>query len=269
VTKTVTAFYHDPPLWVGEDPTDRCAQPPTVDFNRFNREVLRKALGPGLEMWVSVEGVFTFDFSAWPPGRRPRNDDNTPAGDFDAQADAAIKRTYVMNAYLTFFYTQLILKEKYGVDRLVVTPDLEIALNFGEGEGQAFGNSRVAHLATSRLVNTYDPRDSPIFDERLRERRGVVAVSTAASAAEDLANLISHENEEDILLLDLYLRATKAYQDHNHSLSLITYWAIIEKLMAVAENGSMTLGLLQRQLCVSCCPLQATFRKKRTLTWRQ
>jgi hypothetical protein len=39
-------------------------------------------------------------------------------------------------------------------------------------------------------------------------------------------------NQEDgVLLVDLFLRASKAHQDHNYSAALIGFWAVSEKLL--------------------------------------
>ena len=42
---------------------------------------------------------------------------------------------------------------------------------------------------------------------------------------------MTNHRDEGVLLVDLFLRASKAYQDHDHSLSHIKNWTIIERLI--------------------------------------
>jgi hypothetical protein len=89
--KPVTAFYHDPPIWVGESPVDHEAQPPSVSFNKFNNEVVRHTFEGGIELRVSVEGLFAFDFTNWAPAHIRDNKPNM-VPNIDAMVDAAINR---------------------------------------------------------------------------------------------------------------------------------------------------------------------------------
>src|SRR5690349_14994796 len=95
--RLIASFYHDPPLWVGERPVrdtvDDEGQPPTVNFELFNKEVTRRKLDGRLELRVSVDGLFAFDFVNWPPAYMPNNVPS-PISDFDAMADEAINKTH-------------------------------------------------------------------------------------------------------------------------------------------------------------------------------
>jgi hypothetical protein len=63
-------------------------------------------------------------------------------------------------------------------------------------------------------------------------RFGPIPASATQRAADDLSNVIVG-GLEDVLLLDLFLRGSKAFYDHNYSLSLITHWTVAEKLLNV------------------------------------
>lgn len=226
--KLFGGFYHDPPIWVGERPVDDEAQPPSVNFQKFNNEVARQTLASGLELRVSVEGFFAFDFTNWTPAHIPNNEPNT-IPDFDVMVDAAINQTYIMNAYLAFFYTRIYLEDNLAIAPMVVTPELLIPMNRLEtDDGLSLGNYRVTHLAMSRFESAYAL--PPLMDPRIRMRFGPISASVVQHAADDLSNVIAG-GPEDILLLDLFLRGSKAYYDHNYSLSLITHWTVAEKLI--------------------------------------
>lgn len=226
--RSTFAIYHDPPLWIGSSPVN-WEQPVSVDFDSFNNEVVRRTLAGGIKLRVSVEGMISFDFAAWLPGRRPPME-NGIMHDMEGAANAAISRTYVMNAYLAFFYSRRILEERHGTERMVVTPELVIPVDqLDTLGGSSFNNARVTELVMSRHPTTY----GPLGVMRLMHRDGPVPATVAEHAADDLANLMSQNTVEDIFLVDLFLRASKAYQDHNFSLSVITYWAVVEKLINV------------------------------------
>ncbi|MFJ8965852.1 hypothetical protein ACIRG5_41330 [Lentzea sp. NPDC102401] len=232
--RSIFAFYHDPPIWIETSPVSLEQNPPTVNFDAFNTEVARRTIAGGVQVRVSVEGFFVFDFQAWPPGHRLEWVDGTRPPSFEAMADAAVNRTYVMNAFNVFFYSRLIEAAHATTDRMVVTPELLISSESLDTEdGQSFGNTRVSHLAMSRYVSTYNPVRPYGFDDRIHHRFPVVPKAVVESAIDDLSDLMGRGEKEDIYLLDLFLRASKAYQDHNHSLSVITYWAVIERLVNV------------------------------------
>lgn len=228
--RLVAGFYHDPPLWVGERPVNDDTEPPTVNFAMFNNKVARQTLAGGLEFRVSVEGFFAFDFTNWSPAHIPNNMLNT-IPDFDVMVNAAINQTYVMNAYLAFFYTKVYLEDNLAITPMVVTPELLIPMNRLEtDDGRSLGNYRVAHLAMSRFESTY--AFPPIVDPRIAMRLGPIPASVAHHAADDLSAAVA-QGPDDILLLDLFLRGSKAYFDHNYSLSLVTHWTVAEKLINI------------------------------------
>ena len=229
--RTIVAFYHDPPLWVGTNPVDR-ANGMRLDLELLNQEVFRRKLSCGIELRVSIEGIFAFDFTDWTPGRRPSQD--LIDADFDELANAAVNRTYAMNAFLSFLYTRRAVHDKFSHGRMVVTPELEITTDNIDMEGaQGFGNNRVSHLALSRFISTYSMTSPPAFDSRILSRNVPISETAVTHAAEDFSTVVSRGGLQDVLLLDLFLRASKAFQDHNYSLSIINYWAVIEKLIGI------------------------------------
>lgn len=226
MTRNVTGFYHDPPLWLVESPVERTtAGVGQVLFDRLDHEVLQRTdLAGGLALRATVEGLFAFDFSNMPN----YTISDGPNTDFEIVAERYVQRTRIMNAYLAFFYTQQVSVDKWSQARMVVTPELAIPMS---NTGQGFGNQRVAHLALSRIPSTYSPAMPGPFDSRINMRGQPISLAVVQNAADDLSALISTHGDDGVMLVDLYLRATKAFQDHNHSLCVITAWAIVERII--------------------------------------
>ncbi|WP_124712549.1 hypothetical protein [Mycolicibacterium nivoides] len=230
MARTVTGFYLDPPLFIHEVPFDEARR--LALFDRFALVAFRSQVAQGIEMNATIDGQFGFDFSEVVKsslGAEPADHD-----DFDALAESVVARTNVMNAFLAFFYTRLITVEQRGVERMVVTPDMTIAMDNLDGtSGAGFGNPRVSHLVMSRYPGTYMIGPPADFDSRLSHRvqSPAVALDCLQAAVDDLSRLIENDDDEGVVIVDLFLRAAKAYQDHNHSLSLISYWTIIERLI--------------------------------------
>ena len=75
----------------------------------------------------------------------------------------------------------------------------------------------------------------PYFaDLRIGRRSYVVRTDFIDHATDRLADLIDRGGPDGLLLADLFLRASKAHQDHNHSMAFIDYWAVIERLLQEA-----------------------------------
>jgi hypothetical protein len=232
---TAAGFYHDPPLWVGTVPVDFSSKPPAVDVSQFRKPAFRKVLENGIEIKVTVEGIFAFDFKHWPraalipspPDRRMPFENMPP---FEELASIVLERTLVMNAFLAFMYARELKLGRFARQIMTVTPELLISMsNIDTISG--LGNTRVSqlYLLASQAQNTSDT-SYLYFDERIRGRYGT-ATKIVEMAADDLARLMKTYPEDGVLIADLMLRAGKAGQDHNYSAALITYWAIIEKML--------------------------------------
>lgn len=225
MTRNVTGFYHDPPIFVGECPVDEGTG--EADFDRFSKEIVRTTLGGGIEMWATVEGFFVFDFSGNTDCALP--DDADTHNNFSLVAEKMVRRTRIMNAFLAFFYTQQVRIDNWTLNRLVVTPELTVGITEGR---LSFGNQRVGDLYSSRIESTYIPSLHHSVDSRIHPRAGdAVSVEVVQSSAVDLSTLITEHGDDGVILVDLYLRASRAFQEYNHNLSLITYWTIAERII--------------------------------------
>ncbi|MEV0670445.1 hypothetical protein [Mycobacterium sp. NPDC050441] len=229
MNRNITGFYHDPPLFLVKNPIgeDRLS----VDFSTFSDEAYREKIAHGLDIMATVEGLIAFDFSDLREYTWENADDNSP-NSFDNQAEVVVRRTRAMNAFVAFLYTQEIINAKYARERMVITPDLTIPMDkLDPKASKSFSSQRVSHLSMSSYPDTYRPAIPYPFDSRLSTRGAPVSADVVKDAADDLNRLIAEHGSEGVLLVDLFLRASKAFQDHDHSLSLINSWTVIERLL--------------------------------------
>lgn len=205
MTRNMTGFYHDPPLFLHEVPFESGVQ--RVLFERFTQRVIRCPLAHGLYMNATVQGLFGFDFSAVTEtglGATPVDDE------FEAWAESVVARTNVMNAFLAFFYSRLISVDGRVVDRMIVTPDLTVPMDYIDRYSSVrTSNAHVSHLVSSGIHGTYLMGLPPSGDSRLVTRLQEPAVTSKCleAAAADLALLVEKHGEEGVVILDLFLRA--------------------------------------------------------------
>lgn len=226
----VAGFYHDPPIWVGESPIQPSSGPltlqidvsgggvePNIPFDRFADEVVRTTLTNGLEVSATLDGEFTFDFSAVPSCAYIESDNRG----FSVIAETKIRRIRFMNAYLAFLYTREILAENCSRERMLVTMNL-IFTKASKAPHMMFGPMLASRYPEINKISSF---------MAVTGRTGFVSTEIVTSAASDLSNLIENHGDDGVMLVDLYLRATHAFQEHNHSLSLVNYWTIIERMI--------------------------------------
>lgn len=224
----VAGFYHDPPIWADKSPMDP-SDPSKIPFDAFRDEVFHTTLNSAVEVNVTREGLFAFSFRGWPDGHiPPKVEGESPP--FERIAGVLFKRRLVMNTFLAFLYTNLLKAGKEVPGPLVITPDVTIAFDEFIGEGMAFGNDRVTALALSSYESTYRSNLPPFMDGRLQSRSVTVGRSVLENTSFDASEFMASHGGR-LILADLFLRTTLAYQEHNHSLSLITSWAIVENLL--------------------------------------
>ncbi len=225
--RQVNGIYHDPPIWVGPRVID-FAKDDRQSLRRLREEVFRGQIGDAIELMVTREGLFAFDFEKWAPGHMPATVD-TP---FEKMAATFLNRTLVINSFLAFLYTWCLVEYHRLVDRMVATPELLIAMDkLADDSSMGFGNQRVGHLVMSSFESTYLP-DRPVsFDDRLSFRQFELPPEGIAQVVANLAQLLDEHGLPGLLLVDLFLRASKSLQDHNYAAALINYWAVSERLI--------------------------------------
>lgn len=228
-TPNIWGFYHDPPLWVGERPEELYREVVRPEaFHAMRDEIVRRTIAGQIEFRATREGLFAFDFTDWPPGLQPR--EQTP-GFGVHRIEVILNRTLVMNAFLALLYTEQLRRPEPQPDRMLVTPEQLLSFLTIEQPPVFFGNVNIARLAMSRGPSTYASGEPSIGDFRMLARYYTLSREVIEAAASALERFVLPDDTEELLLADLFLRATKACQDHNYSVALITNWAVAEKLL--------------------------------------
>jgi hypothetical protein len=228
--RSAAGFYHDPPLWFVSSAYDFLHPPEAIDFDAFRGLVALQSLANGIEVKVTREGLVGFSFAAWPPAALPVAAVGSGTT-FEEQVEAIVRRTQVMNSFLAFLYTNEITLQRHLRRRMVVTPELVISMEGLDDSGRGFGNTTAAHLAMSSFPSTYQQGSAGLMDDRLRRPGPPVPLAVVEKTLADLSTLMADHETDGVQLVDLFLRASKAHQDHNYSAALINYWAISEKLL--------------------------------------
>ncbi|MBF6216249.1 hypothetical protein IU469_32235 [Nocardia puris] len=167
---------------------------------------------------------------------------------FEDDANAVIQRTYIINAYLALLYTHELKTRRLSLERMVITPELTLSLDsIDDTTNMGFGNQRVSYLATAKFPSSYQVGLPFGLDDRISMRGPAISHEAVDGAAENLSQVMIEHGAEGVLLLDLFLRGSKAYQDHNHNFSLINCWTITERLLndlwtMMQENIKSTHG---------------------------
>jgi len=229
--RQVSGIYHDPPIWVGARVIDFARDDRQV-LKRLREEVFRGEIGDVIELMVTREGLFAFDFEKWTPGRMPADGKDGAPVPFEKMAETQLNRTLVINSFLALLYTWCLVEQRHLVDRMVATPELLISMDkLSDDSAMGFGNQRVSHLALSSFESTY-LRDRPIgFDDRLTFRNFELPVEAISHVVASLSQLLDNRGLDGLLLVDIFLRASKSFQDHNCPAALIDYWAVCERLI--------------------------------------
>lgn len=158
--RNLAALYHDPPLWVDDAPAGiEMVHPSPESFGSMRDEIVRRPVGSHLELRVTREGLFVFDFSQLAEAALPPLTDGTGPRriTFGEDARKILTRTLAMNALLAFLYTAELRISRFSGDRMIVTPELTISMSNVDSQDMGFGNQSVSHLATSSYPLTYNP----------------------------------------------------------------------------------------------------------------
>jgi hypothetical protein len=219
-------YYHWPAVWVKEPPASSGAR---LEVSQLGDEVFHTRLPVGIELSVSRDGLFAFDFSDWPPGCAlpPAHGPN-----FEALAQLILRRVAVLNTHLACLYAAAAHAE-CGIPRVMLVSPSDL-ISFKKlndpASGKAFGDERVAALVQARYPSTYAYKDATAADRRVN--RFVVLKIEAVEESCDLLNtILEHPGDHTLDLTNLYAHGCKAFVDHDYSLCLTIAWTISEKLL--------------------------------------
>jgi hypothetical protein len=172
--------------------------------------------------------MFVFDLASWPP---ENGIPEAPPPSIEFAAGVMLRRAAVLNARLVCLYTAISRRQNYCHNKMVVSPDNLITFESFDKGGFGSIDPRTTWLALSRFPTTYAAGLPIDFDPRLFTRMFVIELATLDESFELLDGVLRHPDSDPLFLADLHLRSCKAFEEHYYSLSLVTAWTIVEKLL--------------------------------------
>jgi len=225
---TIWGFYHDPPAWIESEPRGLEEDPvPKSTFDAMREEVLRIRVSDRLAFRATREGLFAFDFSNWPEMLLPNELDQHF---FEDQVSSKLAQVSIMNAFLAFVYS-FEYKERTAMRmRMVVAPDDLVWFPRLDARPMML-KIRLSSLIESGDPGTYNPGKPVRTDPRLLLRTQTIPVAIIEKAIAALGDLVARFESDGPQLADLFLRASKEYQEYDYPAAVITNWAITEKML--------------------------------------
>lgn len=197
------------------------------NFDSLVEVVYRTTLPCRVDISVTREGLFAFGFNSWE--RHIATATKADLSNAESKSKSILVKIEFMNAFLALLYSN-----SRAQTRMVVSPDQIIYVGFIEDPAALTSipsSARLAFLNRSNEPGTYNPNWSPTDDHRISDRIHTIRLSDLRAATDQMAEVMADYPADGLLMLDLFLRASKASQDYSYSSSLIAYWAIIEKLL--------------------------------------
>lgn len=215
--RNTAGFVLSPPVWAGENPRLKFQDLPALG-SFGHQEVFRKTLKAGLDVQVSLDGFFSFDFSKFAPN--PPEDEET----IDNLVDIMRDRIRAFNCYLVCLYTAVLRIENRAIEKMVVTPRLVLLRENLDEIGMGGDPSAFAQLA-HRFPGTRGTSSSGLLDRSPTLGHDILEMSF------DIYDQLLLRAEPDLLVqTELLLRSTAALENHDFPLALITSWAVCEYL---------------------------------------
>jgi hypothetical protein len=232
------AYYLWPPVWVGDA---RPEHKVPYDISVLGQEVYRKTLSSGIGVRVDRDGMFTFDFSGWPAGQAPSED----LGEFESRVRVTATRTQVLNAHLVCVYTAMFRLESWTLAKMLVTPVELIKRKSLDSPNMGMMDTRVTWLLMARYPVSYSSQFPPQLDPRLSSRGALVTIRAVEESFRLLSHVLAHENEDALVLVDLFARSCKTFEEGHYSVSLTESWTVTEKMLDVLWSRFVKAGTEQ------------------------
>jgi hypothetical protein len=222
----ISGYYHFPPMWIGitvEEGVTRMA------VEERQKTILSADLDNGLCVKVSRDGMFLFDFSGWP-------DAKPTITDFARSSQAALlRRLLVLNAYVACLHTAILEQGEIWPKSVV---DLFTTINADSLDATEFvyRDSRIAALAGGGIRTFSQGAGSyaaPFLDVRADLRSLTVSEVAVQRSIDLLLEVLSKDYPGAAELTEFYLKACKATEEFDSSLSHTVSWAVCEKLLNV------------------------------------
>lgn len=263
------AFYLYPPVWVIERPSGGWT---SLNVRAMEDEVYRRKMASGIEVKVTRDGLFAFDFSCWTLYRTRRDDEDLTKFDkrvsFDKKVSIELAKAEVMNTYLVCLYTAILRVQRHSVDKMTIAPSDMIGMPSGiESKAMSFGDPKNLALALARYPQQYPATFPPGVDWRIEMRTFVIKKPALDQSFDLLQTILERSPETAIALITLLNSACKAFEDHDYSFSMVVSWTLSEKLLQLLFESYLNAN---REKDVEGKPITfiSTDRKKKLLDGR-
>lgn len=225
---SAVAYFHWPPVWFVK-------QPEHIDTSAdLNIVVYRAKLQSNINVIVQQNGIIIFEFLGPSEGYIDPST-NIPASDEEMKSieNAIYWRTQLMNTHLICLYYALgKLQQGRHLKKMVVTPSSLLQYTDNSLSG-AHNSSTIAEMHFMKCPDAL-PSDFAWWHEK---RELTIEEATLDLSFQMLTSILNHKEKDTLQLVLLYARSSSSYEEHDFNLSLITAWAVIERLIQVLWSG--------------------------------
>lgn len=228
-------YYIPPKAWLGKQPRKGQGEgrltDDTFDLAQLADVVHDAQLPCGLHVRAYCDGLILFDFAnaeGFTPEPSPEE-----LNSFEETALLRLERTEVLNAHVVCLRRSLSQLQKWGLPFQSVTPHdlLSHSADDDPHHGIGFKSDRDADLHMARYASAYVPLYPKTFDRRIQGRMLTIETATLTDSFEQLQRLMAFDSKTPLRLASLFNFAIVSLQDYDYPRSLITLWAIIERLL--------------------------------------
>lgn len=239
VTNASIAYYHLPPVWIGDDPSKEGANP---SRHSLSEGVFTKTLSSRIRVQVCRDGLFIFNFSDWGPGSpvtipgwKSSPGEKVPKEVQDAERkgeEHVYRRVEAMNAHLACLNSAISSCQLVGMPiGQVVSPSDVLNIHRRNSGGWEFGlnpYSSPMHASVTIQRNLLSGEGLTQF-----QRNHVLSIGTIEKSFEIFEALISSNVPDCLTMAAILLQSVKSYREHDFSTSLTMSWTMLEKLVSV------------------------------------
>jgi hypothetical protein len=223
------AYFHWPPVWFVNQPSQ------SNGSGDLSCIVYRKKLQHVIEIKVQRQGIVVFEFLNPSEGYVDPSTRMSPSDqELESIENAIFWRTKLMNVHLICLYSAIDKKQGHHLKKMMVSPS---SLLHYTAEDNAVSASH-DNAACAKIHFMKCPDAIPSNFSWWREKRELtIEKSTIDLSFQILSNVLQHKAEDALQLVQLYARSCFSYENHDFNLSLITAWAVIERLIQVLWDG--------------------------------
>ncbi len=237
----VLGYVLSPSVWIGDRPINRDGAIESKDI----ADVAFSTLVAGIQIEVSQDGVFTFDFEDSPIAPPLVAGDPNAFPDISGAILNMVRRLTIVNAHLACLYTAFSLQPNitpspypYPNHKSVIAPADLLSFEMTSGEAGAEHLNPLPWFIRRIILTETDAQYfrnvvglGGIRGQMEARTRIAIPLSILEDSFVRLGQLLVRPEAKLDTLTELYLRGCKACEEHNYSLSIIFLWTVIENLI--------------------------------------